>query len=298
MTPYHKTPVENWHINAYTKEEKKIIEEECARTGKEKGWLKELGSKLNRQPANIRRYIRSKQLPYVSFDIKFLNCKICGIKLTKNHGQKKYCSINCKKNGMKGCRKDQWNNKAHPKGMKGKKHSKEFKEKMSEKLKQMWEDPKSKVNTEAHRQILSDRMSKNMVAKFNTSAKNYSRTHKGWMNFNNGKRYYLRSRWEMNYGCYLDFLVKNKEIKDWKYEEDTFWFEKIKRGVRSYTPDFKVFNNNNSIEYHEVKGWMDSKSKTKLSRMKKYYPDIVLYLIDEHVYKEIKRKSVFINGWE
>ena len=34
---------------------------------------------------------------------------------------------------------------------------------------------------------------------------------------------------------------------------------------------------------------MDKKSKTKLSRMKIYYPKIKLILIDEPIFKEIKK---------
>jgi len=119
----------------------------------------------------------------------------------------------------------------------------------------------------------------------------YSRTKKGWREVADGNKYYFRSGWEMNYAKYLDFLVKNKEIIKWEYEPDTFWFEKIKRGVRSYLPDFKVYENNGKIAYHEVKGFMDSKSKTKLSRMKKYYPDIKMELIDEKRYNAIKKWS-------
>lgn len=108
----------------------------------------------------------------------------------------------------------------------------------------------------------------------------------------------MRSRWEMNYACYLDFLVKYKQIKDWEYESHTFWFDKIKRGVRSYTPDFLIYNNDGTIEYHEVKGFMDAKSKTKLNRMRIYYPKIKMVIIDSKRYKEIKKQSGLFKGWQ
>jgi hypothetical protein len=101
---------------------------------------------------------------------------------------------------------------------------------------------------------------------------------------------YVRSEWEAVYARYLNFLIKNKEIKSWEYEPKTFWFENIRRGVRSYTPDFLIINNNGSEEYHEVKGYMDSRSATKLKRMKKYYPEIKMVLIDGDFIKDIKRK--------
>src|SRR3990172_11890794 len=112
-------------------------------------------------------------------------------------------------------------------------------------------------------------------------------------------KYYLRSRWERNYARYLNYLIKNNQIKSWEYEVDVFWFNKIKRGVVSYKPDFKVYNFDDSIEYHEVKGWMDDKSKTKINRMRIYYPKVKLYIIDHKIYKDIKNKlSRLIEFWE
>ena len=124
----------------------------------------------------------------------------------------------------------------------------------------------------------------------------YSSGVRGWWE-GDGKRYYMRSQWEMNYACYLVFLKKQKLIKEWEYEVDTFWFKKIKRGVRSYKPDFKIFNNDDTIEYHEVKGWMDAKSKTKLKRMKIYYPKIKIVLINKKAYMAIKKTSGLYKGW-
>ena len=111
----------------------------------------------------------------------------------------------------------------------------------------------------------------------------------GYYNIN-GKRVYFRSKWEANYALYLDFLIKQKQIKKWTYEKDVFIFEKIKFGTRSYRPDFKIYNNDESIEYHEVKGYMDAKSKTKIKRMAKYYPNIKLIIVDKPIYKDIKKK--------
>lgn len=104
-----------------------------------------------------------------------------------------------------------------------------------------------------------------------------------------GKRYYYKSHWEIRYAKYLEFLKIQGRIKDWEYEPDIFWFHKIKSGVRKYTPDFKIFNLDESVEYHEVKGYMDSKSKTKIKRMKIYYPEIKLKVIDKSWFE----KSIF-----
>lgn len=101
---------------------------------------------------------------------------------------------------------------------------------------------------------------------------------------------FFRSKWEANYSLYLDFLIKNGDIKNWEYEADNFFFDKIKLGTRSYRPDFKVFNKNGSFEYHEIKGYMTSKSKTQLKRMKKYFPQIKLVLIEKAFYVDMMKK--------
>jgi len=119
-----------------------------------------------------------------------------------------------------------------------------------------------------------------------------------WREFG-GKRKFYRSRWEANYGRYLDWLKQHGEIKEWQHEPDIFWFEGIKRGCVSYLPDFKVTNLDGSIEYHEVKGWMDDRSKTKIKRMATYHPDVKLIVIASKQYKELKKKmSSLIKGWE
>lgn len=95
----------------------------------------------------------------------------------------------------------------------------------------------------------------------------------------NGRVMYFRSKWEANYALYLDFLKKHGEIKDWKYEVK--WFEfPIRHGTTRYLPDFQVEENNGTFTYHEVKGAMTSKARVQLRRMKKYYPEVKLILID------------------
>ncbi len=111
-------------------------------------------------------------------------------------------------------------------------------------------------------------------------------------------KYYFRSAWEANYARYLNFLVRTKFIDKWEYEPDTFWFEAIRRGTRSYLPDFKVYKDG-GFYYVEVKGWMDAKSKTKLKRMKKYHPNVEVRVVREKEYRDIeKRYGNSIVGWE
>ena len=112
---------------------------------------------------------------------------------------------------------------------------------------------------------------------------------RGYFNIN-GKEMFFRSKWEANYALYLDFLIKHKQIKKWEYESDTFIFEKIRFGTKSYRPDFKIFNDDINVEYHEIKGYMTPKSKTQIKRMAKYYPNIKLIIIDKDIYNDIKKK--------
>lgn len=112
---------------------------------------------------------------------------------------------------------------------------------------------------------------------------------RGWFDIGDRKMFF-RSKWEANYALYLNFLVKQKQILKWEYEADVFIFDAIQFGTRSYRPDFKIFNINGSVHYDEVKGYMDTKSLTKIKRMKKYHPKIVLNLIEKKDYMSIKSK--------
>jgi len=119
----------------------------------------------------------------------------------------------------------------------------------------------------------------------------------GWRSIG-GQDYYFRSNWEGNYACYLEWLKNNNQIKDWKHEPKTFWFEKIKRGVRSYLPDFFIIEKSGAEVYHEVKGNMDSKSKTKINRMRIYYPEVKLIVIQRKEYAAIAKKArILVPGW-
>jgi hypothetical protein len=113
-----------------------------------------------------------------------------------------------------------------------------------------------------------------------------------------GNRYF-RSMWEANWARYLNFLVLHRQIRCWEYEPQTFWFECIRRGTRSYTPDFRVTENDGQIVYHEIKGYLDRESRTKLKRMALYHPSVRIRLIDEACYRRNARSlSRIIPGWE
>jgi len=109
---------------------------------------------------------------------------------------------------------------------------------------------------------------------------------------------YFRSAWEANYARYLNWLVQVGQIAKWAYEPDTFEFP-VKRGNRFYTPDFKVTNLDGTFEYHEVKGYLDQASKTKIYRFMRYFPRWKLVVIDGDAYRAIARQMKnAIPGWE
>lgn len=109
--------------------------------------------------------------------------------------------------------------------------------------------------------------------------------------------FYVRSRMEANYARYLKWLHARGDIADWAYEADTFEFP-VKRGTRFYTPDFKITERNGRVVYHEVKGYMDAKSATQLKRMAKYYPEVVVLVVDKEQMQAIGRWRRLIPGWE
>lgn len=74
----------------------------------------------------------------------------------------------------------------------------------------------------------------------------------------------LRSNWEANV-C----RVFNLYGIQFEFEPRVFVYP-IKRGTKGYTCDFYL---NATDEWVEVKGYLDDKSRTKIKRFKKYYPD-------------------------
>ncbi|MGE4334605.1 MAG: hypothetical protein AB7E55_01340 [Pigmentiphaga sp.] len=108
---------------------------------------------------------------------------------------------------------------------------------------------------------------------------------------------YVRSRWEANYARYLEWLRQRGEIRDWEYEPCEFVFP-VKRGTRFYRPDFRVIEKGGQVTYHEVKGYMDQKSRTALKRMARYYPKVRIVIVGRSEYREIEKWARLIPGWE
>lgn len=106
-----------------------------------------------------------------------------------------------------------------------------------------------------------------------------------WAIVGNKEPIYFRSSWEYFYSLFLEKLRQEGKIIEWKHEPKCFWFESIKRGVRSYLPDFCVTHLNGTEEWSEVKGYFDSKSQTKMKRMAKYYPEVNIRLVGSDWFK-------------
>lgn len=168
----------------------------------------------------------------------------------------------------------------HPRGMLGKNHTEDARQKMSETRK------KNPMLPE-HVAARTKKMMETKNERGNLIMPRKGVTWKsGWETIG-GQKIYFRSSWEVEYAHYLEFLKKAKQIKSWEYEPDIFWFEAIKRGTRSYTPDFKITNNDGSVEYHEIKGWMDAASQTKIKRMAKYHPGTKLVVLMKKELKDL-----------
>ena len=130
------------------------------------------------------------------------------------------------------------------------------------------------------------------ILKIRTAKLPRTRSCQAWHEID-GKKIFFRSNWEYEYALFLQWLKEQKQIEDWEHEPQTFWFEKIKRGVRSYMPDFKVTENDGSHYWVEVKGYMDARSQTKLKRFERYYPAERLILIDKEWFERNRSKAIW-----
>lgn len=211
--------------------------------------------------------------------------------MKKNHDDGKFVFTEERRKNISKVRKEHIALHGHPRGALGLKHSDKTKFLLAEKSRQMWvnmsEETRDKISKAA-----SINGSKTVMNRVKASWK------QGWREIGGINKYY-RSRWEANYARYLEWLKKNNQILSWEHEPQTFWFEGIKRGCMSYLPDFRVTELDGRIVFHEVKGWMDDRSKTKIKRMAIYHPDVKLIVIDGKGYKSIETKAkVLISDWE
>lgn len=223
---------------------------------------------------------KGKKRPAQSLVMKSLHA---AGKLAKTEDQRRAISARVKK---------WYSENEHPRGALGLKHTKESRRTMSEKSIIGW-GARTEEQLDAHSRRASINGSKS--SPINREGASWKA---GWREIGGVRKYY-RSRWEANYARYLEWLKAKGEIISWLHEPETFWFDGIKRGCMSYLPDFKVTENDGSVAYHEVKGWMDDRSKTKIRRMAKYHPTVRLIVIDSNGYRNLAKTMKFIiDGWE
>lgn len=246
--------------------------------------LKALAEKLGRGKANVCRKARALGLT------NHRRPKVEQRKTTK-----KYATLAEAHAAVGAATKARIAAKGHPRGAAGIKHSPEALRAISEKSRQSWADPNSGHHSDSRKQSASDRMIERVAN---------GEMRSGHTRCRGGKREdigdtYFRSAWEANYARYLNLLKTNGEILDWAYEPKTFTFDHIKRGTRAYTPDFRVDLVGGGHVWHEVKGWMDAKSKTRLARFARCYPAEKLIVVDSKWFRSAnKTLGALIPNWE
>jgi hypothetical protein len=185
----------------------------------------------------------------------------------------------------------------HPRGALGMKHTDETKAIIAQKSR----DYNASLTPEQKREY-ADKATQTKIERYGTANPSMLAVEQPYSRSKGGVRddlgFYVRSGWEANYARYLIWLKEQGEIQDWAYEVDVFRFDGVKRGPYTYTPDFKVTERDGSVVYHEVKGWMDGPSKSRLKRMAKHHPSVTIIVIGEDEYKAIAKWREVIPNWE
>lgn len=183
-----------------------------------------------------------------------------------------------------------WQGRTHPKGMLGKNHTGEARGRMSVSTKETWKNMSIEDIKARGLKQRATKIKNNTLNSLINQKRPYSRARGGKREDLGGQ--YFRSAWEANIARYFNLL----DIR-WQYEPKCFVFKNVSRAPISYTPDFYLPDEDLWIE---VKGWMDPKSKSKLKRFKKYYPEesAKLEIYDESRYKSIAKSKQLIPNWE
>lgn len=187
----------------------------------------------------------------------------------------------------------------HPRGATGLKHTTEARAQMGAASRRMW----ATMTPEQQEAMVVKRNATNL-ARYGTTAPPVLRGDQPYSRCQGGRRAdlenrYFRSGWEANYARYLNFLLSQGQIQSWEYEPRTFVFEGVTRGAITYTPDFRVTENDGTVIYHEVKGWLTPRAKMAMKRMAEHYPDVQIRLVDEPVYRVLNRQCRgMLPNWE
>lgn len=254
-------------MNLWTEADDEVLLAEYARHKKE-NTLEELARSLGRTKQFICRKARALGLTKTKERVMAEKAKA---KLSES--MKKWLSEN-----------------GHPKGYLGHKHGDETRKKLSEKCHAAWVNPDSYVNSDEFRQKMSDAQHKRMML---GGVDVYSRCGK-YPCVIGGMYNVFKSSWEVVIAKRLQELVDDGSITYWRYESKHFNFDDVKRGIRSYCPDFEVALNDGSVLFIEVKGWRMEKSMKRISMFKERYPDVKFYMIDNDEYNKILSESDYL----
>lgn len=263
--------------------------------------LDELAAKLGRNKANVSRKARSLGLtnhrrPYVEEPEKTVRAVNPDGSITFRHRPKHETDEERSAAISVAVRRYQAAH-GHPRGFLGGRHTEAVKQSIAEQNRAWWQTVTPEQHEAWRVQKIMTNIERYGVANpsFVTASNPYSRGHRGYIEDIPG--IHFRSGWEANYARYLKWLKDQGEIQEWSYEPEAFIFHGVTRAPVTYTPDFRVVESDGSVVYHEVKGWMDGKSKSKLKRMAKFYPDVTVIVVDESAYKAIARWASVIPHW-
>lgn len=178
----------------------------------------------------------------------------------------------------------------HPKGMKGKKHTDENKSLFSKLSKERWTTPNSPLRTEEQTQRRSDAMHNARVNGLITPHSNRKEIHATIC----GRNFHFMSSWEHSVALMLEELKKEGVITFWDYEHYRFIFHDVKKGIRSYMPDFTIVNSMGKTIHIEVKGWKMATGMKRIEMFKERYPNETLYIIDNNEYRKAISQAGYI----
>lgn len=134
--------------------------------------------------------------------------------------------------GLGNVLRPRWNDDVpHPRGFAGKSISRHTRQRLDEGMRTYWADMTEDARADLVLRSLKTRERNGTL--INPRPKTTWK--QGWVTIGE-HRHYFRSKWEVNYALYLEWLKTKKQIAEWEYEPQTFWFEKIKRGTRPTPP--------------------------------------------------------------
>lgn len=95
----------------------------------------------------------------------------------------------------------------------------------------------------------------------------------------------MRSMLEVYIAAELAKLQKEGKILKFDYEQETWTYQ---HQPQKYTPDFRIFMPDGTVQYYEAKGKMTDETRKKLVSIKRCNPDKDLKIIFERAGNKLK----------